>query len=229
MPKISPPIDYLDNSKISLEIMFDEELNLYHRGPGDLGVIKQQSDYKELTKLDLSGGAILNLGAHIGLFERYMLKNSNAEQFISVEPDPNNLRVLRLNVGAETEIIPQAVVDDGSRSVKLYLGRTYPSCNSTQPVRGRKTITVHTIRWTTLLANNPIAVKCDIEGAEYNLRWNILPSSVRAVAFEFHQQRKEWIPAMWNIHKQLIGNGFICLKRPKVNAYSKVCPAVYSR
>lgn len=223
--------EWIDNEKTHAEIEWDPKLNLYHRGPGDLGIVAEQHPcYGKFIQLVKEGDFILNLGAHIGLFDWYARNHSKPGMIYSVEPDPNNLRVLEKNTNSLTHIIPGAVIDDSSKSeLTLYLGKTYPATNSVHPFRGRKEVKVSSIQWKYLLSLDPDIIKCDIEGAEYLLDWNLVPDCVRAIALELHFFRAEWEQDFNDLNEVLLGKGFTVIKVPKYNSYSKVTIGIYAR
>ena len=219
----------VDNPKTGKKLIHDKELKLWHRGDGDLGIVKEQKSWHPLTEVNLRGKPVLDLGGHIGTFVWYMLQHTQVRTIVSVEPDPNNIRVYRKN-HPDGMLLEAAVLHNASPTTELYLGKTYPAANSVEPFRGRQTITVPVIEWTKLLKMRVWAViKCDIEGAEYLLDWSLLPACVQAVALEFHYHRPDWHAKQKKVHKDLLKLGFKVVRDPVFNSYTKVCFAHYRR
>lgn len=209
----------------------DLSTGLYYRDQGDLGIIAEQKTWKPLLKCAPIEGTVLDLGGHIGAFAWWAHQHFTNVKVVSVEPDPNNLEYLHANRQRTRDEIIDAVVDRNPGMTKLYLGKTYPACNSTFPFRGRKAIDVRAVSFSSLLKKyEPTLIKCDIEGAEYWLDWDQLPACVTEVAFEFHYQRPEWLREQIQIDEALLRAGFHHV-RPPANkiTFTKACIAVYSR
>jgi FkbM family methyltransferase len=222
--------DFIDNIKTSAVVTFDSEVGFYHRGDGDLGIWKEQKDWMPLVSALTNEDTIVDIGAHIGLFE-YLVRSLGLYcPIYCYEPDPNNLRVLRKNVRGNTKIHDAAIVgDDGPDEIQLYLAKTYPAANTIRPVRGRKEITVPTIKWSEILSINPSMIKCDAEGAEYLFDWRELPKSVRLIGFEFHFFKEGDAVHMENINATLVDQGFDIVRQPKENTFRKVSFGLYKR
>lgn len=214
---------------------YNEELGFYSRGKGDEGIWKEQKGWKGLLGVELvPGDKILDLGGHIGMFVKYMKQHRDRLNYHCVEPDPNNLKLLNLNLTkflVDHTIHAKAVVGDTCQdsTKKLYLGKTYPACNSLEPYQGRTAIDVATVKFSRLLELKPRIIKCDIEGGEYGLDWSSLPLSVRGIGFEFHFNRPSWHDEMLKIDEQLQDQGFQHYKAPKLNTFSKVSFGIYLR
>ncbi len=197
--------------------LFCSSMGMYVRDRGDIGIIREQSLYKDMLQFK-KPGLLLDLGAHIGASVRFFLDNSIADTIISVEPDPSNFNMLVKNWGCDNrvELHQQAVVDDTAQeTVPLYLGKTYSSDNSLENFRGRRRIDVPTIQFDELLARRPRAIKCDIEGSEYSLDWAKVPESVTEICMEMHQFRPAWLEQQHVIDNKLLALGFHHVKAPK--------------
>lgn len=202
-----------------MELYKDEMSGLWIRNKGDAGVVRQMKDYKSLLGCGLKNPVILDLGGYIGTFAWWADKNLDAKLVVSVEPDPSNIEVFEKNMSMfACNIIRHdaAVTMKTGDTLPLYLGKTYASCNSLEPFRGRKQVDVKTISFTELLNGyRPDIIKCDIEGGEFGLDWTNLPDCVKFIVMEIHQQRPAWVEQMKEIDQQLLDQGFAHVVKPK--------------
>lgn len=202
-----------------MELYKDEISGLYVRNKGDQGVIKQMRDYKSLLGCEIESPVILDLGGYIGTFAWWAAENLNPKLVVSVEPDPSNIEVFKKNMGsikADVLRYDAACTMKTGDTLPLYLGKTYASCNSLEPFRGRRRVDVKTIAFVELLQTyQPDIIKCDIEGGEFGLDWANLPDCVKFVVMEIHQQRPMWIEQMKEIDQQLLDQGFKHVVTPK--------------
>ena len=178
----------------------------------------QEGSYKKLKTLPQAQHAtILDLGGHIGSFVDFAQKNLAPELIVSVEPDPRNISVWKKNCGRipRATLIEAAVTQKGGKSLSLHL-MDNPAGNSLEFFRGREAITVKAISFKALLdEHSPSLIKCDIEGAEYDLIWRRLPRYVKVLCFEFHQKRAHWLEEQMRIDGELLAQGFAHVRAPR--------------
>lgn len=208
------------------------ESGLLYRDSKDLGVINEQNRCYRALKDHPVRGLYLDVGAYIGTFAWWAKANLTPSRIVSVEPYGPSADVLEANYGSDPDvtIIRAAAVADGSTDRDLYLGRTYSSCNTLAPIRGRIAIPVKTVDWQSLLDLEPVLIKCDIEGGEYGLPWGDLPDSVVSLAFEFHQNQPGWLEGQHQIHDVLLAQGFSAVREPAPHVtFQKVTMGVYWR
>lgn len=134
------------------------------------------------------GDVALDLGAHIGAASRLMLARG-AAKVVAVEPDPDNVAVLRRNLEGHPAEVIAAAVGPSTGSTSLYSRADRPFLNTTladEP--GRSATTVPMVALADLLdEHRPSIVKCDIEFGEYRLPELLrLPAFVRVLAMEVH-------------------------------------------
>lgn len=216
------------------ELYKDEPSGLWVRNKGDQGVLKQMKDYKSLLGCGIESPMILDLGGYIGTFAWFALKNLNPRGVISVEPDPSNIEVFDINFGGQPESVylyKAACTMSDNDTLPLYLGKTYASCNSLEPFRGRQKVNVKTVSFKTLLdRHQPDIIKCDIEGGEFGLDWTNLPDCVKFIVMEIHQQRPAWIEQMKEIDQQLLDQGFEHIVKPKhIQTFHKIDIGAWER
>ena len=203
------------------ELYKEPKSGLWVRNKGDEGVVAQMKDYKSLLGCGVKNPVILDLGGYIGTFAWWAAKNLDPNTVISVEPDPSNLEVFNKNmelVSRNNWVVlydAACTMTDGD-TLPLYLGKTYASCNSLEPFRGRQKVDVETVSFKRLLEKHqPDIIKCDIEGGEFGLDWTNLPEYVKFIVMEIHQQRPAWIEQMKEIDQQLLDQGFEHVVTPK--------------
>jgi FkbM family methyltransferase len=122
--------------------------------------------------VSLSSGQIVDLGANTGLAARWFLERFPTARIVSVEPERENLSVLRYNLasyGSRADVIG-AAVGGHERRASLRTSRGEFGFSLVEPSAGDDDVTVVTM--TTVLADvggNIDFLKCDIEGAEEEL------------------------------------------------------------
>lgn len=208
---------------------------LYVRDRGDVGIIREQTEWNALKQFEYKGGTALDLGGHIGAAVWHILKNTELDRVVSVEPDPNNTRIHKLNWEntKNVTLLEKAVVRDSNSpsNINLYLGKTYSASNSTYPFRGRTAIQVPTICFEELLTEyDPTVIKCDVEGSEYAIDWTMVPDTTTEILLELHQFKPHWLDEQKKLDDVLLSLGFKHIKAPKHKlTYTRVCTASYSR
>ena len=224
--------EFMDNEKIGRKISFDKEWGLWHRGPGDIVIIREQPRTRgSFAKIALTANPfLLDLGGHIGSFVRYMRDKGYTGKTVSVEPDPNNVRVFKKNCPNET-LIEAAITGINKRKGKLYLGPKCPAANTlVEYGRKKNTVDVKLVSWKSLMRKHPWgSIKSDIQGAEYSFDWSLVPATVQVLCLEYHFYKSEWVDEMWKIHNILLGLGFEVQRKPVVNLRMGFTEAVYKR
>jgi len=158
--------------------------NGFHARPIDAAIL-MEAQKKPYRRLNIEpGDVVLDLGAHIGTFARYAI-DEGASHVIAVEPHPESVELLRMNVqGRAVTVIDSAVDSD-----ILYDSGT-PQRARKVPGRGTgrggwEPIKVSSVTLDELLVHQPTRVKCDIEGGEYDILPHPMPT-VRRLALEIH-------------------------------------------
>lgn len=126
---------------------------------------------KELKKNKFK--TVIDIGSNIGLFSIAARSTWKKANLICVEPNPNSLRSLRINLelnSIKAKIIPRAVVGDNKiKKIKLYTNEN-PAMASTFLGKGNylevKTTTLSSL---SKLIKGKTLLKIDIEGGEYDL------------------------------------------------------------
>jgi len=168
----------------------------YRLDTSDAFIIREMGTYGPLI-LDTED-VVLDVGANIGAFA--VLRAPHCRQVICIEPESDNLRVLRANVKTkggpgvhgERRIVEGAVVSNSwtEDEVPLYVNRKQgKAIHSLEPTKGRVIQMVPALRFEDMLALAPgaTALKCDIEGWEHFLPWNdLFETEIRKLAMELH-------------------------------------------
>jgi len=169
--------------------------------------ISRENSYRKL--IINSSDIVLDLGAHIGVFTRTAM--AAGAEVIAYEPEPDNYRLLKLNVyearcDAVTLVQAAVVADDVEDELKLWIDAagdgdaTRTALHSLYRTRGaRVPLTVPTCGWTEVLeAHRPTVLKVDVEGAERTYDWTALSRlpELRAVAVEIEGNNKQWPDAV---------------------------------
>jgi FkbM family methyltransferase len=117
-------------------------------------------------------GLIIDLGANIGLVDRWLLNQYPRAEIIAVEPEPGNAATLRTNVEGLPVTIIEACVGASARTVTLHTSSGEHGFTMVGDApRGTRTFQVPVITMETVApGRQPISLlKVDIEGAEEEL------------------------------------------------------------
>jgi FkbM family methyltransferase len=182
----------LEPFKKPSKLLIDESTGLcYREGTMDLYVIREQSQYRKFLNL-IQDKVVLDIGGNIGAFA-YNAFEAGAKEVVSFEPDEENARIyecqnpLYRSYKSEPKLYRIAVSDRGG-TAKLYVnGLKNKGTHSLIETRGREFVMVRTMSFDYILKKHkPYALKIDIEGGEYLLDFNLIPSSVKAITVELH-------------------------------------------
>lgn len=142
---------------------------------------------------------VLDIGGNIGASARFFV-DRGVSWVISFEPDLDNAEVFDRNMGPDIVngmvSLQRAAIARESGQVTLYTNNgPNKACHSLVEKRGYSATTVDGISFKKVLDHyDPTVIKCDIEGGEYGLPWELLESRprVRVVIIELHTQKPEW-------------------------------------
>jgi FkbM family methyltransferase len=186
----------MDQDNHALSLTLDPLSGLWYRPwANDLKVIAGATP---IGKLGVHPGDVaLDLGAHIGAVARRF--TTLGARVVAVEPHPDNFAVLLRNAEGWPIVCVNAAVAKVTGPVTLH---TAPSTqlHSLVPWQRRSTIAVQGVTLQSLLdEHQPTVIKCDIEGAEYQVMdtWLNLPSYVRALVMELHWDHPRKDHGVW--------------------------------
>lgn len=242
--------------KGDVEAVWNEKYHLWLRpGTDDLAVAKGMNSH---VKIDIQHhDTILELGGNIGAFTCWALRKG-AACVIAVEADPDNFGMWMKNIISndftplQAKCFPVAVTGrPDAKRVTLY--------RTTEGGKGRHSIIPHKTYMPMAvpamsinqifdecahLAHMPSLIKCDIEGAEFEVFGvaNIqgeepikLPATVRGIAIEYHIGKKGVLtPAITleyakRVEAVILAAGFHTIVAPKFRLESWGTKGYYGR
>lgn len=181
------------------QIVFDNSTGFFYReGTTHLDTIKEPPrEYAPLTPGP--DDRILDIGGHVGGFMGWAFSRGTRTVW-TVEPAPDTFEVLQKNAALRQQMDPTAdirifnaaaVADPAPETIELWMTKNHrtkaSSMASVQHARGRESVVVKAVSFRRLIEElQPTAIKVDIEGGEYFLNFDDLPSCVRKIAFELH-------------------------------------------
>lgn len=149
---------------------------------------------------------VVDIGANIGVFSA-LVHNLNPECKIwAVEPNPNNLGILKENIGSYAKVIDKAITSDGKPVRMAMTDGGIPNTVSCRTEGNRPTmdasdftndqvVEVESVRFDEMLKLYDIPridiLKIDCEGCEEQLLASSdIKNSVKFIVGEFHQHRE---------------------------------------
>lgn len=182
-------------------ILHFNEIPFYFREGnfGDMYTIRENLNCKQYKQLKLNeSDVILDIGGHIGTFTVPLA--NKVRKIVAVEMDLSNYKLLEANTRFYKNVVSlnKAVVADDSSDIQIqYYKASKNSGAHSMYVKRRRgaPFIANTIKIGELLSvYKPTIIKCDIEGAEYDI-FNSelkLPEFVKQIIIEFHFGRKEF-------------------------------------
>lgn len=153
----------------------------------------EEQEIKLLCSFCKPGDCVMDIGANIGIYSLNLSRAVGPEgRVIAVEPDPDNLRLLRKNLEINSchnvVVVPCGLGED-SGSAELYQPEENRGALSLVDVRGTgKSVRVPIRRAEDVLAElkmTPIVVKIDTEGAEPSIIAGFGETMPKVFLFEF--------------------------------------------
>lgn len=204
-----------ENNKDYEILMFNMNSFFIRKGNfGDMYTVRENIGGKQYRNLIFKrSDIVLDIGGHIGTFAAPIA--DKVERVISVEMDAENFELLEANMKpyANADIINAAVVADANEdaTVRYYKAKKNSGAHSMYVVKGRgEPVESHTIKISNLLRDTrPSIIKCDIEGAEYDvLDELVFPENVKQIIVEFHFGHKGWRDKANKIIADIVSQGF---------------------
>ncbi len=184
---------------------------LYRPDTVDLDILR--GDARGYTKrLGIEPNSrVLDIGAHIG-GATYQFVEAGAEIVVAIEADPDNARLLLLNVPTGHVAIHAGAVADERETVTLWrnVRPRGTTLHSLTEHRGRQAVEVPARSISSLVEEYGIThIKMDCEGGEYALLVPDLADSVRSIIVEFHATHRTWEPRVAKTLAHLYDQGFL--------------------
>lgn len=223
-----------------LALKRDERTGLYYRpGSWDLNIIREQAG--QYGEMNLGpGDDVLDLGGNIGAFACLVARGCNT--CTSYEPEGENYLVMQHHLERglgppDWSLVQGAVVGSVTeRWVPFYVNkRRNKGTHRLRPTKGRAVVHVPAEAFEDALglthAITPNAVKCDIEGGEYDLPWRLVAEAdVDKLAIEFHfQGPHEWREQARSIVGDLAAWGFTPVRQVKLDGGHWTSTGVWRR
>lgn len=215
-----------------------EKNGFYYTNKSQLLTIAETTmELESYNHVDFRDKVVLDIGACAGSFARLAYQRG-CEQYIGVEPDPENFFVLQLNNHNKNSVLIEAAVTNSDGEwVSFYEANTsnktigYTDSEYTRDLNKKNRIEkkVRSINfWKLLDQYKPDIIKCDIEGGEFELFDNYLPDYVTEVIMEIHVMNKpEKLMKLWYdiFGKTFLGYRWKCTKQPNystrtINVYN---------
>ena len=234
--EVKQPPKPLNHEQLWGEHMKDEKTGIVFReGTFDQWILNETRSYFPLGIT--TNDAILDLGGHIGCFASRAMLEKPFTPLLSIEAEKSNYDILMSNASQFSFSAQHlAVVDDSmdGAPVKLFVNKLKNNAlHSVVPVRGRDEQTVTGRGLGRLIGMfGPTIIKCDIEGGEYSLPWEVLghsTSKVRLVVMELHLTHKGHREESLRLIERMHALGFKQSKAPKVGEKNWTTLATWAR
>jgi FkbM family methyltransferase len=163
-------------------------------------------------KLIREGDNILELGGAIGFVGLFCLTQMKASRVISVEANPETAEQLKHNYGINQRL-PEFIVAAVSASdgtAEFNVGAEFWEDSLTSRSEHLRRIAVRTISLPSLLNEAKCCFSClliDVEGAEAEIGWESVPSSVETIIIEIHPELVGF-PASFRVLNKFQNLGF---------------------
>jgi FkbM family methyltransferase len=176
---------------------------ILHLNPSDLShlVVAEEillEHVYDLSLVPFTPDAVLDCGAHAGIFTLLAASKFSKSKLVCFEPDPANYRWIQKQIGAnrleaETRLVAVSTADGKA----LFEARGCGGALVEQPTHGGGTITVNTLdlsSYIRVLGASRLLLKLDVEGAEEKL----LPAIVDGlpldcvIFLETHRAEESW-------------------------------------
>jgi len=183
-------------------MLYNEEYNFFVRDDFDNRILYESKNYAPLFDGLEPGFNVLDIGAHIGTFSR-LAAIKGAKSITCYEPYYPSFDILNhniKNIPCKIKIFPLAVGPKDDKNSVLYV-QDNPANNS--QYRKGEPINVVQIKFDGILTVPYDVVKIDVEGAEYSLKFDLLPNSVKRLAVEMHTSGD-----IRQLHNNIIKLGF---------------------
>jgi len=151
--------------------------------------------YKAKTYIQ-NHGVVIDVGANVGYFSLFVLKNFEKLKVIAIEPHPRNFELMKENLRDYSPELHQVALNGDSGTIELFdFGEESSACHSIYHL-GRsdaKPIEVQSITLEELMQRSNIShidfLKMDCQGAEYQVFFTMrrsIQQKINYIAMEVH-------------------------------------------
>ncbi|NNK82870.1 MAG: FkbM family methyltransferase [Flavobacteriaceae bacterium] len=172
------------------------------------------NNYNHALELIKEDDVVLDLGANIGGFSH--LASKKARKVYAIEAEPNCYEVLKENCPEVTILNSAVVKDDYTDSYVIF--EVNKSKNSScsghtvidkKPKPSRLNFKVEALKFTNIVESiRPRVLKIDIEGGEYGILDEEIPSWIKVITGELHGMNKEDNKKMYQVVNKLKADGW---------------------
>jgi FkbM family methyltransferase len=153
------------------------KIKTYLKNPTDFTAFYQvyvTNDYKSLISKISKGDVVIDAGANIGLFTIIAsILVGKSGRVISIEPDPENLKILKKNIQLNNLdniiIVDKALYKESGKKLRFYSNGIFSKIVESEKYEIRNYIEVETITLDDIISDfnlRPNSLKMDIEGGE---------------------------------------------------------------
>lgn len=201
-------------------VSFDIDTGLYYRpNTSDKWIIRES--YKHFVKTLTKHDRVLDLGAHIGRVTTTVAPL--VEHVTAVEAEPSNYELLQRNVERLPNVTTRhGLVTKDGENPWLYrsVDHSKTAMHSACPKYGYQPVRVPSVGISSLLEEvRPTAVKCDIEGGEFEVLTDDLLASIHSLAVEIHLGKVAHKKAAPGLVDRIRASGLVPYNRVSFRAY----------
>jgi FkbM family methyltransferase len=197
------------------------EFRIQVRDEADRSVVAEIFKWREYHAIEpiitTAKNAIIDAGAHIGVFTLYCRAFNPTAKVYCLEPEPNNFRLLKenitLNKVKSIGIIAAALSDrTGKQKLLITPDSHNHQLSHDSLIDPQKTITVKTLNFSDLCSENKIKavslLKMDIEGEEFAVIDNLSAKNIRLIDYIFLEYHQNGQNSPKNLEINLRDKGF---------------------
>lgn len=186
----------------------------------------------EYKHLPVEGKTVMDIGGNIGAFSKYAVMKG-ANKVITYEPSAENFIQLLKNIQDEENVIPvyAALIDNDDLQTNFYLTNGLAKDGySTIEFRGRRKVVTPALNFYKEIEKyKPHSIKMDIEGGEFYLLNNPLPTCIESIVVEIHFSKKYFRDSFTTITNSFPSQEWECIIQPKQTGKNFHTLAQYNR
>lgn len=163
----------------------------------DMAIQKEmESDIYRAKKYLKDNSVVIDVGANVGYFSLFVLRNFESLKVVAIEPHPRNFKLMKENLRDFTLDMHQVALNGDSGTIMLFdFGEESSACHSIYNLgrKDAKPIEVKSITLEELLRRSNISnidfLKLDCQGAEYNIFFTMnrsIQQQINYIAMEVH-------------------------------------------
>ena len=157
---------------------------------------EMERDIYQAKKYVKNHGVVVDVGANVGYFSLFVLRNFENLRVIAIEPHPRNFELMKENLRDYSPDMHQVALNGDSGTIALFdFGEESSACHSIYDL-GRsdaKPIEVQSITLEELMQRSNLShidfLKLDCQGAEYNVFFTMkrsIQQKIHYIAMEVH-------------------------------------------